>query len=216
MEKMELWNKVARPPVDALKQIKGGRLSGMTDINPQWRYRALTENFGPCGVGWKYIVDKKWLEPGADGNICAFADISLHIKVEGEWSDAIPGSGGSMFVAKEKSGLHTSDECYKMAITDALSVAAKALGLGADIYAGRWDGSKYKDVTPEPEKKEAPDQYEKYKALIDKCSTVQELEAFKTANQKKLDALPMETKTKLKDHYLGVMFILKKDEEGGA
>ena len=39
-----------------------------------------------------------------------------------------------MFVAKEKSGLYTSDECYKMALTDAISVACKALGMGADIY----------------------------------------------------------------------------------
>ena len=33
----------------------------------------------------------------------------------------------------------TSDECYKMAYTDAISVAAKALGIGADVYwaAGR-------------------------------------------------------------------------------
>jgi len=30
-----------------------------------------------------------------------------------------------------------------MAVTDALSVALKMLGVAADIYLGRWDGSKY-------------------------------------------------------------------------
>ena len=55
----------------------------------------------------------------------------------------IPGIGGSMFVASEKAGLRTNDECYKMAVTDALSVAMKMLGVGADIYMGRYDGSKY-------------------------------------------------------------------------
>ena len=48
-------------------------------------------------------------------------------------------------IAKEKNGPHTSDECYKMAVTDAISTAIKMLGVGADIYAGKWDGTKYKD-----------------------------------------------------------------------
>ena len=34
--------------------------------------------------------------------------------------------------------MYTSDECYKMALTDALSVACKALGVAADVLlAGR-------------------------------------------------------------------------------
>ena len=43
-----------------------------------------------------------------------------------------------------------------MAITDALSVAMKMIGVAADIYAGRWDGSRYNEqddnngfITPE-------------------------------------------------------------------
>ena len=55
-----------------------------------------------------------------------------------------------MLIAKEKAGLYTSDEAYKMAVTDALSVALKALGVAADIYLGNFDGSKYK--TPPPAK----------------------------------------------------------------
>lgn len=30
--------------------------------------------------------------------------------------------------------MHISDECYKMALTDAISVACKALGVAADVY----------------------------------------------------------------------------------
>ena len=47
----------------------------------------------------------------------------------------------------EKSGTYTSDECYKMALTDAISVACKSLGMGADIYWGQ-DSTKY-DARPE-------------------------------------------------------------------
>jgi molecular chaperone DnaK (HSP70) len=39
-----------------------------------------------------------------------------------------------MFVAKEKDGPYVNDECFKMALTDAISVACKALGVGADVY----------------------------------------------------------------------------------
>lgn len=54
-----------------------------------------------------------------------------------------------MFVSEEKSGLHVSDECYKMALTDAISVACKALGMGADIYWEK-DGSKYTQGAESP------------------------------------------------------------------
>ena len=36
-----------------------------------------------------------------------------------------------------------------MAVTDALSTALKMLGVAADIYSGRWDGSKFRDAESE-------------------------------------------------------------------
>jgi len=74
--------------------------------------------------------------------VFAFAKVNLYVKVDDKWSDPIPGIGGSMLVTKESAGLHASDEGYKMAITDALSVAMKMLGIGANVYAGLSD-SKY-------------------------------------------------------------------------
>ena len=153
---MDIWNALKRPPASALKKISGGRLSGMTDISPQWRYQIMTERFGPVGVGWKYTIDKIWTEQGSDTQVCAFAQVSLYYittpDVADLWSDPIPGVGGSMLVAKETSKMHTSDEAFKMAITDALGTAMKTLGVAADIYAGLWDGSKYKD-TPQSQSK---------------------------------------------------------------
>jgi len=150
MNYMETWNKLKQPPPWALKQIGGGRLKGMTDVNPQWRYQAMTEEFGMCGEGWKYEIVNTWREPawvdedGAESpQVFAFAEIKAYVKTPEGWSDPIPGIGGSMLVIKESSGLHMNDEAYKMAITDALSVALKMLGIGSDIYAGLWDGTKY-------------------------------------------------------------------------
>lgn len=145
-DNLTIWKTLAQPPKEALKEIKGGRLKGMTDIKPQWRYKAMTEQFGICGVGWKYTITKEWTEQGSHEQVLCFVDVDLFIKVDGAWSDAIPGTGGSMLVTKESAGLHTSDEGFKMALTDALSVAMGRIGVAADIYMGNWDGSKYKDA----------------------------------------------------------------------
>lgn len=150
MEKnLTIYNLCRAVPDTAQKAIKGGRLNGMTDINPMWRIQKLTEMFGPCGIGWKYVVTRREMFPGANDEISCFVDVDLFYKWEGEWSEAIPGTGGASYITKESRGLYTSDECYKMALTDALSVACKALGVGADIYwqAGR---SKYSNA---PEQK---------------------------------------------------------------
>lgn len=152
MDNLTIYNEVRSVPDSAKRRIEAGRLKGKTDINPMWRIKALTEKFGPCGFGWKYVITDKRLEQGANGEVAAFLDIDLFVKADGVWSDAIPGTGGSAFVAKEKNGLYTSDECFKMALTDAISVACKALGFGADVY---WDADRSKYDKPES-KQEAP------------------------------------------------------------
>jgi hypothetical protein len=210
-ENMTIWNKVKSPPASALKQIKAGRLQGMTDINPQWRYKAMTEAFGVCGIGWKYEINRLSLEPAVDGQIMAFSEVFVFIWNKDKWSDPIPGIGGSSFVAKEKSGLHASDECFKMATTDALSVAMKMLGVGADIYSGRWDGSKYKD-----EKKEETKQKFQTLSLADwkksvESSTIESYEQLvewrKQNGPKIKDTLPVENHAEFKA-YLDGLFVL--------
>ena len=146
MSNLKLYDAVRSVPENAKKRITGGRLSGMTDINPMWRIKTLTEQFGVCGIGWKYVITDKRLEQGANGEIAAFVDIDLYVKVDGEWSEPIPGTGGSSFVAKERNGMYTSDECFKMALTDALSVACKALGFAADVY---WEKDRTKYDIPQ-------------------------------------------------------------------
>jgi hypothetical protein len=139
---MEFYNKVRAVPEEAKSTIGGGRLKGMTDINPMWRIKTLTENFGMCGIGWYFDITDKRIEEGANGEKVSIVDINLFVKQDGEWSKGIAGTGGSKLVTKESDGLYTSDECYKMALTDAISVACKNLGIGADVYYSK-DRTKY-------------------------------------------------------------------------
>ena len=131
MENLEFWNKLKGCPDEAKKQIVGGRLKGFTDVNPVWRMRIMTETFGMCGFGWKYEITKQWNEQYGDV-VKTFCNINLYIKVDGEWSEPIPATGGSQFADKS----YVSDENHKMALTDALSVAMKSLGVAAEVY---WD-----------------------------------------------------------------------------
>lgn len=138
-DNMCLWNSWGRAPEEAKKPITAGRLKGMTDINPMWRYKMLTERFGPCGTGW-YTDDEQYeLHPGAQDQVVVVCRLKLYYldPDSGEWSKGISGQGGSMLVAAETKGLYTSDEAFKMAYTDAVSVACKQLGIGADVYWSR-------------------------------------------------------------------------------
>lgn len=147
MENLTLYNKFRKVPPDAKKTIGAGRLKGLTDINPMWRIKALTEAFGPAGVGWYCEIKSQWKEEGDGGVVMVFLEIALYVKYENEWSKPIVGTGGSTVIAKEKSGLYNDDEAYKKALTDAIGGACKLLGIGADVYFEK-DSSKYDERQP--------------------------------------------------------------------
>lgn len=154
MNNLEIWGKLQNTPEEAKKTIVAGRLRGFTDINPMFRFKRLTETFGPCGIGWKYTIDNLWLEPAGE-EIKAFCQVSLYYKVDGTWNGPVPGLGGSSFIAKEKSGPYANDECYKMALSDAIGTACKALGMSADVYFAK-DPTKY-DAAPKNQRERGPD-----------------------------------------------------------
>ena len=159
-DNLEIYNLIKEVPDEAQRKITGGRLNGMTDIKPMWRIEKLTETFGPCGIGWYAPIKNKEIIEGANGEKIAIVDSDLYVNYkkpynlnEDLWSKPIDGTGGSSFVSKENKGLYTSDECFKMAYTDALSVACKSLGMGANVY---WGDSKYNTskITTQDEAKE--------------------------------------------------------------
>ena len=161
MANMDIYEHGRSVPDNAKKTIGAGRLKGMTDINPMWRIKVLTEMFGPCGVGWCAKIASKEVLPGSDGQMVAVVDVDLHIKTGDTWSEAICGTGGSMFVSNERNGAYTSDEAFKMAYTDAISVCCKMLGIGADVY---WQGDRTKYTGGTEIEKSAP-----VVAVCDRC-----------------------------------------------
>ena len=139
---LSIYERVRCVPKEAKKEIEAGRLKGKNDINPMWRIKKLTEEFGPAGFGWYTEIVRTWTEASESGEMAVFVDIHLFVKKDGEWSKPIYGNGGNRLVANEKkyeNGQQVyvpflDDDAYKKAYTDAISVAAKALGIGADVY----------------------------------------------------------------------------------
>ncbi len=158
MDNLMYYNAGREVPVEAQKQFSNGKFSG-TDINPMWRIKKLTEMFGPCGVGW-YVDNVTERCEEHNGVTMAIVNLELHIKVDGEWSQPIYGTGGNILVSAKG---NTSDEGYKMAFTDALSIACKSLGIGADIWFAN-------DVTKYTAKAEPP--------VMSKGKTFEEPEKF--------------------------------------
>jgi hypothetical protein len=199
-DNLALYNAVRVVPPEAQKEIGGGRLKGMTDINPMWRIKALTENFGPCGEGWKYVIKDKQFVTGGKDETAVFVEIDLYYRQGEGWSEPIPGTGGSMFVENQQRGPYVNDECVKMALTDAIGVACKALGVAADIYWGQ-DKTKYngdrhgnsvvydEDETVEISPEDVPDSFNRAKELFDGKQTEKPPAFISDAQQKRLFAL---------------------------
>lgn len=136
-ENLRLYNKFKAVPESAKKPIAGGRLKGFTDISPIWRIKMLTEEFGPCGIGWNVKpTDIRTITNEAVGETAVFVDIELVYREspDAAWSEPVFGTGGAKMVTSEKGGLYFDDEAFKKAYTDAISVACKSLGIGADVY----------------------------------------------------------------------------------
>jgi hypothetical protein len=155
---LEYWDKLKQPPEWALGKIAGGKLSGKTDINPQWRIQAMTETFGICGIGWKFNETARQYVDGANGEKMVFIDIDLFVNVGGKWSAPIPGRGGDFIADTEKGKLVSNDEAVKMATTDALGNAMKYLGMAAVIYSKGNDGTKYSRKSADPQPNTPPKQ----------------------------------------------------------
>ena len=151
---LSIYERVRSVPKEAKKEIEAGRLKGKHDINPMWRIKALTEVFGPAGFGWYTEIVRTWTEASESGEMAVFVDINLYVKKDGEWSKPIFGNGGNRLISNEKkyeNGQavyipYLDDDAYKKAYTDAISVAAKALGVGADVYFEK-DKGKYASET---------------------------------------------------------------------
>ena len=159
-DNLSVWSALETTDPTFTKSFDRGSFSG-TAINPTYIVKRLTEQFGPCGKGWKFVLDDDEVIYGKV--ISGDVRESLHVvrghleyKVDGEWVETGPQYGQTKLLYETFSGkIIFDEEAPKKSITDCLSKCAALLGASADIYLGLWDANKYVNSPDEKGKKPA-------------------------------------------------------------
>jgi ribonuclease HI len=160
-----LWDNLGRTDPKHTKQFKrGGGFKG-TAIKPMWSFRRMTEEFGPCGIGWGVGEPSFQVVNGDNREVLVYCIVKVWFKQDDNHSQHIYGVGGDKVVTYIKESKEynrperweSDDEAFKKAFTDAVTNALKLIGVGADVHMGLFDDSKYvremaEEFTDEPVK----------------------------------------------------------------
>jgi len=141
-DNMRHWDNLCETDPKFTKKVSMGGGFSLTTICAQWQRQRMTEEFGPVGVGWKYVCDHSIIEAPTYGSY-AVCDVTIGIKEDSEWSTWGPIRGMAPFVVKNRSGEFFDKEAPKKAMTDALTKGMSDVGLSADVFLGKFDSSPY-------------------------------------------------------------------------
>jgi len=150
-ENLAIWNTLGRTSPEHTKQFKrGGGFTG-TAIKPIYTEQKMTEQFGPCGIGWGFSEPQFQIVPGANSEVMVYCWLTLWFVHDGARSAPIPGVGGDKIISHIKANeqykrperWESDDEAFKKAFTDAIGNAMKHIGMSADVHMGLFDDSKY-------------------------------------------------------------------------
>lgn len=180
MDNLEHWNRFADIDPKFTKPITGKQYKG-TSPNPQYVIRCLTEMFGPVGqgFGWRVMAEEFREIGGETLHWCRIefwhTDRANVVESYGQTKAAYVTSGGKQMV---------DEDAPKKSLTDAIIKAASWVGIGANIFLGRWDDQKYvAHVEAEYKAKaapafDAPATRDRIKAAIGKANDAQKLDAL--------------------------------------
>ena len=197
LKNTRFYSKFMQTPKEAQKPFDNGSFKG-TDINPMWRIKMLTEVFGPTGFGWwTQNVRYDFVEAKETNEVSVFCELELYVKdpETNEVSQPIYGIGGNTYIKQWRSGAKASDEAKKMAYTDALGIACKALGIGHDIWFQN-DRTKYTAMDQElsvakapkkTEQKEEPAHTEDTAAIVDEIKARLDIIGKDMSKDEKID-----------------------------
>ncbi len=139
-DKTDLWDRLGKTDPKHTKAFsRAGGFKG-TAIKPMFSFRRMTEEYGPCGVGWGVGQPSFQTVAAPEGEVLVYCTVSIW---HGDRANIVFGVGGDKAVIKQSSGLRSDDEAFKKAFTDAVTNALKLIGVGADVHMGLFDDSKY-------------------------------------------------------------------------
>lgn len=161
MTNMDMWDRLEKTDPKYTKTFNRGGFSG-TATNGTYIIKRLTEEFGPCGTGWCFVLDDEQIVEGhtlKSGDKAKLHIVRGHLAYKvsdaapkasskeedwsGTWLSTSPQYGQTMLVGENKNGTFTDEEAPKKSITDCISKCAVLLGIAADIHLGLFDDNKY-------------------------------------------------------------------------
>ena len=145
MSTKALWKRVCVTDPLAVKPITGKQYSGNSP-KPYWIVERLTDEFGPCGIGWGFSIISERFERFDSGD----SSEALHIAAVRFWY-VLDGKRGELEQVGQTRAAYMSskgrfivdEDAPKKSVTDALVKCASYLGFAGDIFSGMWDDSKY-------------------------------------------------------------------------
>lgn len=137
----DLWNRVCVTDPKAVKEITGKQYKGNSP-KPYWIVERLTEEFGPCGKGWGFTIVSERMERLSETDVLHIAVVDFWYRLDGDTCH-IQQVGQTKAAYRTAKGLLVDEDAPKKSVTDAMVKCASYIGFAGDIFAGRWDDSKY-------------------------------------------------------------------------
>lgn len=137
-----LWLRVCVTDPKAVKEITGKQYRGNSP-KPYWIVERLTEEFGPCGIGWGFSIASERMERLSVDDVLHVAVVDFWYVLDGKTGHIQQVGQTKATYMSSKDKLIVDEDAPKKSVTDALVKCASYIGFAGDIFAGRWDDSKY-------------------------------------------------------------------------
>lgn len=122
------------------KPITGKQYKG-TSPNAHYIIKCLTELFGPVGQGFGWRVVAEDFREFGDGKVIHWCRIEFW---HTDRANTFESYGQTQMAYHTNGGKYMVDEdAPKKSLTDAITKAAAQIGIGANIFMGRWDDNRY-------------------------------------------------------------------------
>lgn len=173
-----LWKRAFMTDPRAVKPITGKQYKGNSP-KPYWIVERLTDEFGPCGIGWGFTILSERMERLTETDVLHVAVVRMWYELGGKRGE-FEQIGQTKAVYQSKNGTMVDEDAPKKSVTDALVKCASYLGFAGDIFSGMWDDSKYVQWASEEwdRRYEAANQSEQSGEITTRQSELNELAAY--------------------------------------
>ncbi len=142
MSNKALWQRAFTTDPRAVKEITGKQYRGNSP-KPYWIVERLTDEFGPCGIGWGFQILNERFERFSETDSLHVASVRLWYVLDGVRGELEQIGQTKASYMSSKGSFMLDEDAPKKSVTDALVKCASYLGFAGDIFSGRWDDSKY-------------------------------------------------------------------------